>query len=205
MLPEHKNAFFLIAAHFNCWIGLREPNELADKWIGKPDYIPKSKKCKAKTADNPNFNFSGLVVNPLLCPNAFIEKSRPDATKKWKSFIMGYEMPFGYTCSESGPEKGLVKFAGKAIHADFDLMTLSKAGNNGEFVFTSTHEENSLFRVVRPMLNHYLGSEMIQHGSEFMWKDGVGGRESERVFYFGPKRQFKIAHSSMPTDKETMH
>jgi len=41
-------------------------------------------------------------------------------------------------------------------------------------------------------------TKMIQHVSEFMYKDGVGSRETEQVYFFGPKRRFKLSYSSMP-------
>ena len=74
MRQPHKNVFFMAAQQFTCWIGLREPNELSAKWIGKPRHEPKGESCKAKTADNATHRFGGLVVDPILCPGAF----RPD-------------------------------------------------------------------------------------------------------------------------------
>src|SRR2546429_7629979 len=71
MRQDHMQVFFEAAQQCTCWIGLREPNPLADKWIGKPGYIPKCENCKAKTADNPSFQFAGLVVAPTLRPEAF--------------------------------------------------------------------------------------------------------------------------------------
>ena len=41
MRRDHMDVFFKVAEQFECWIGVREPNPLADKWIGKSGYVPK--------------------------------------------------------------------------------------------------------------------------------------------------------------------
>ena len=51
----------------------------------------------------------------------------------------------------------------------------------------------------------YLGIPMVQHGTEFMYDKGVGGRAFEWVLWFGPKRRFERGPSSMPSAKGTMH
>ena len=42
MRPDHKEAFFRVANDVSCWIGLREPNPLTDKWIGRAQHTPKA-------------------------------------------------------------------------------------------------------------------------------------------------------------------
>lgn len=210
MLAHHKNAFYDVADKLNCWIGLREPNELSDRWIGQPRHTPKPVSCKAKSADNPSFRHAGLVVDPTLCPEAFLPASLADARDKWnQKFAIGGRLPLGYTCLTTGPEKGLVRLHGSAIHADFDLMTVTLAGTDGGMAFTTREQMQALMMKVQPLLNSLLGSPMIQHGPEFDYmgnKDHrVGARPSEQVWFFGPKRRFIQSQSSMPTVPGTMH
>ncbi len=198
MQQSHKNAFFAAAQQFTCWIGLREPNVLSEKWIGRPGHVPKGAACKAKTADNPGHRFSGLVMDPVLCPDAFIGTSLSDALKKWKNdFARGGNLPLGFSRAESGPEKGLVKEKGSAIYADFDLMAINKSNPEGEFLFTDLPEQRALFAKVEPMLNGALGAKLIQHGAEFMWDEKIGARTRENVIWFGPGRRMLIGESSI--------
>ncbi len=206
MLAHHKNAFFQVAEKLKCWIGLREPNELSDRWIGLAGYTPKPMSCKAKSADNPRFRLAGLVVDPTLCPEAFLPASLPDAISKWNhKFAPGGRLPAGYTRVTAGNDKGLVRLHGSAIHADFDLMTITLAGEDGGMAFTSRAQMQDLVTKVQPQLNSLLRTPMIQHGPEFDYDAGVGARDSEQVFFFGPNRRFILSHSSMPTTPGTMH
>ena len=199
MKPTHKNVFFAAAEQFTCWIGLREPNALSTKWIGTPRHIPKGEECKAKTADNPAHRFGGLVVDPIVCPEAFTNASLTAAIKTWQQkFLNGGRLPLGFTRSEAGLEKGLVKFNGSAIYADFDLMAINRSNLSGDFLHTSLIEQKELFAKVEPVLNRGLGAKLIQHGAEFMWDKGLGARESEFVLWFGPGRRFRQTMSSMP-------
>ncbi len=84
MRRDHMDVFFKVAEQFGCWIGVREPNPLADKWIGKSGYVPKGLNCKAKTSDNPAFRFAGLVVDPTARPEAFTKETLPDAKDTWR-------------------------------------------------------------------------------------------------------------------------
>ncbi|MEQ1764735.1 MAG: hypothetical protein ABL984_16520 [Pyrinomonadaceae bacterium] len=199
MKENHKNVFFAAAQQFTCWIGLREPNELSAKWIGQPRYVPKMEECKAKSADNASHRFGGLVVDPTICPEAFTATSLQAAIRTWQQkFLKGNNLPPGFFRAENGPEKGLVKFNGSAIYADFDLMAINRSNLNGDFLTTSQNEQKELFAKVAPMLNQGLGAKLIQHGAEFMWDKGLGARESEFVLWFGPGRRFRQTMSSMP-------
>ncbi len=102
-------------------------------------------------------------------------------------------------------QKGLVKYLGKGVHADFDLMYIVKAGNDGKMLFTSEQEQEGLFKLAAPMLNSLIGTDMILHGPEFLWKGGVGARESEFVWSFGPNKAFRTDMSSMPQEKGAYH
>jgi len=204
MLSHHKEAFYKAADRLVCWIGLREPNPLAEKWIGRGG-VPKGIDCKAKTSDNPSFKFSGLVVSPTLRPEAFKPDSLDTAEDKWCEFAPHDKLPSGYSCVTDGPEKGLVKKNGSPIFADYDLMAICKAGPDGRLARTTKHEEGALFIPIRRELNAAFGVPMIQHGAEFMWNKGVGAREREFVLWFGPKRQFRQDISSMPTTPDKWH
>ena len=199
MRQAHKKVFFDAAEKFTCWIGLREPNALSEKWIGLPRHIPKGEECKAKTADNPQHRFGGLVVDPTLCPEAFARMSLPAAVKTWNDkFLTAGRLPLGFTRVELGPEKGLVRYNGSAIYADFDLMAINRSDHNGAFLSTSLLEQKALFANVEPFLNLGLGAKLVQHGAEFMWDKGLGAREAEFVLWFGPGGRFKQTMSSMP-------
>ena len=202
MKREHHHIFLEAAGRFQCWIGLREPNPLADKWIGRSGYMPKSQKVKAKTADQHDHPLAGLVVDPTLCPEAFSAASRKRAKANWNPDAL----PAGAEVERTGKDKGLVRVEGKAIYADFDLMNVVRADDKGAMLFTTTKESMDLFAKVARFINTRIGVPMIQHGPEFdPGFDGVGAKESEQVYYYGPGGQTKVAHSSMPQGKGRMH
>lgn len=228
MLPRHKEIFFNIAQQFNCWIGVREPNELADRWVEQSGYIAKPLSCKPKTADNTNDEIGGgLVANPFLRPQAFTSNSREDAKEIWKKFLDPYtrfkppffqrhnaykpetlqdrfapvKLPEGYSCIEEGKQKGLVTLNGCFIHADYDLMTILQSDGQGNRSTTSIDQTKVLVKTVVPVLNTRFGFKLIQHGSEMEWNKGVGARDSELIWWFGPKNQFLSEKSYMPTKK----
>ncbi|MCF2518555.1 hypothetical protein [Dyadobacter sp. CY351] len=197
MLSQHREAFFSVAHEHWCWILLREPNDLSDKWMGKYGYIAKTTLCKAKTSDNPVFAFSGLVVDPTICPQAFLNKDA--AVNQWNTFLKGGKLPPGFTSETQGSEKGVVKFQGMKIHADFDLMAILNASPDGSKKYTSQDQVKRLFPKVRDSLNQRFGSPMILHGAEMQYKEGIGAKEREQVLIFGPSRQYDQSFSSMPT------
>jgi hypothetical protein len=199
MRRDHMDVFFNVAEQFGCWIGVREPNPLADKWIGKSGYVPKGLNCKAQTSDNPAFRFAGLVVDPTARPEAFTKETLPDAKDTWKKkFLKGGRVPPGFACMSAGAEKGLVKFAGAAIFADYDLMAISRSNSRGEMLFTDQAQQGELFAKIEPILRQGLRVPMVQHPTEFMWDQGVGAREFEWVLWFGPGHRFNRLPSSMP-------
>ena len=194
MIPQHKQIFFTVADKLNCFIGLREPNDLSDRWITKAGYVPKGVDVKAKTAKAREF--AGLVVNPYLLPKAF---PKPDDLKRaqesWDKFAKN-GLHGGFSCPNSGPEKGLLKKEGKAIHADYDLMFITLADEQGNIKFTSTAESEDLFAKVGKEINRMIPrKKMIQHSTEFLF-EGVGAPASEQVLIFGPKRKFIQTTSS---------
>lgn len=217
MRESHKNAFYYAANKFTCWILLREPNPLSTKWMGRSGYIPKDLTCKGKTADNPTHPFSGLVVDPTKCPEAFKPGSRRTALKTWnEKFVENSRLPAPFTSVDSGRQKGLVKRNGMFIYADYDLMKVMKSNENGDFTDIpdddkqvsfeeqqAFKEEKALFEEVRKVINLIIGIPLIQHGTEFMY-DGVGGRHLENILWFGPGKRFYYGLSSMP-EKDEKH
>ncbi len=194
MKREHHRIFLEAAQRYNCWIGLREPNPLADKWIGRAGYIPKSDKVKAKTADQSDHPLAGLVVDPTLCPKAFSAASRERAKANWNPA----GLPSGAQVVQDGPQKGLVLLDGKGIYADFDLMCLVKADERGEMAYTTGSEAMALHARVALFINTRMRVKMIQHGPEFDpdFHD-VGAKENELVLYYGPGGKSRAGYSSM--------
>ncbi len=193
MRSDHREVFKSVATREKCWIGLREPNPLGDKWIGSVQSLPKPVTCKAKTATNSMHEYGGLVVSPLLCPEAFTVTTKANAIKKWNgSSFAGTHLPAGFTVSGSG----LVKINGACIHPDYDLMSVVSADSRGEMIFTPQSESEKLFAGVQWEINGDLGIDMIQHGSEFMWKGGIGAADFEYVLWFGPNGKFRRCPSS---------
>jgi len=202
MQPDHVLAFKTVADRFTCWIGLREPNPLGEKWIGNAGCGPKPESCKAKTADNPAFQYAGLVVDPTERPEAFLPASLPEALRKWnEGFMKSGSMPPGYSSVNEGSGRGVVTLHGRSLYADFDLMTLLRSDARGAKLYTTQPELHRLFDDVGPALNEILGVEMIQHGVEFTYADGVGARALEWVLWFGPGGRVERHLSSMPYDK----
>ena len=126
------------------------------------------------------------------------------AIDKWRKFAYGDQLPPGFTCVGSGFEKGILKYANCAIHADYDLMFINNADKSGNMIFTSTEDQNVLYFHVHRHLNMRLGTPLIQHGPEFAWEGGVGAADRELVLYFGPGRKYDQATSSMSKKKGMM-
>lgn len=202
---SHLSAFKQAADRNCCWIGLREPNQTANYWIGREGCIPKNRYVKAKTADAPGHPLAGLVVDPHQNPAAFKKSTLPRAYEKWDDFIK--ELPHGIsiTSDRNGKRHGLVLLNGKAIHADYDLMFLIRSNEQGDWLNTSQLEQARLYQKVSKFINTSIRTPMIQHGTEFMYKKGVGAAEAEIVHCFGPGGRVTILNSSMPKSSETWH
>jgi len=204
MDSDDKEVFFDAADQFTCWIGLREPNPDSAQWAGAADSIPKPEECKAKTADNPDSEFRGLVMDPTRRADAFRPGSLDRARATWdEQFLQEGHVPPGFTVEESGPEQGLVRCNGRKIFADYDLMTVSRSNEQGEFVYTTREELEDLSRRVEDYINRFLPKPMVQHGPEFLYMAGVGARASEAILWFGPAHRFMVGTSSMPSEPGT--
>jgi len=89
MPSRHVDAFKRAAGHFQVWILVRRGNPESKKWIGRPGYIPKLLDCKAKTAEfdaHGKESTAGLVVSPILLPNAFGPVRLQKALEEWSKF-----------------------------------------------------------------------------------------------------------------------
>lgn len=201
MTGQHRDVLFRVADAHRCWIGVREPNELADRWIASGTCVPKPVACKAKTADDPAFPYGGLVVDPTTRSEGFLLLTRIRALRKWRAFTQ-WGLPAGYTVTPQGRERGLVRYMGRPIFADYDLMALVRSNDSGERLHTPDDQIRALFARVGPALNEGFGVPMIQHGPEFDPDyEGLGAGEREWVLWFGPGRRFERHESSMPADR----
>jgi len=202
MEAKHREAFFQAADQLQCWIGVREPNPLAGRWMGAPRCAPKPQSCQAKTADNPTHPLAGLVVNPNVREEAF--QNLIDAKAIWNSWIgkNRKQMPFGYSETSDGREAGLVRLSGNALYSDFDLMAIVRSNEQGEFLVTSTAEQREAYVKVRRSVNKTLGIPMVQHGPEMDYTKGVGAKPFERVLWFGPGHRVAVHPSYMKNDED---
>lgn len=204
MEEEHKLIFWEVADSLQCWIGVREPNPYSQDYMGAADAIPKPEECKAKTADNPDSDLKGLVVDPTERPDAFRSGSVERAIGTWKEKFLTQKggVPDGFTVDRQGPDRGLVRMGGMKIFSDYDLMTLVKSNEAGQYLSTDTDQLKALAYRVEGLLNRLLPKPMIQHGPEFLF-DGVGGKHGEFVLWFGPGQRFFVGPSSV--DEKMMH
>jgi hypothetical protein len=201
MKAEHREVFFRVAEKHSCQIGVREPNPLSERWIGKAGCTPKSMQCKAKTSDNPSFAYSGLVTSPELRAEAFTAATLESARQTWRRFAPDGKLPVDFSVQTKGLERGLVLYQNYLrIYADYDLMAIVRSDPTGKFQATSQEEQQALFKKVHAELNAALGAPLIQHGAEFMWDGGLGARARESVFWFGPRRSLQVSPSSMPPE-----
>ena len=193
MKQQHKTIFFSVANLLKCWIGLRKPNPQSDQWINKHGYVAKMQSCKAKTADREH-KFAGLVVDSYKNSNAF--KNPESAQKKWDEFAQSDDFKNFEVNNE-----GILLYNNFAVHADYDLLAVSKTDKEGNMVFMTQLEAAALSIKVGNELNKRFRKKMVCHGSEFEW-DGIGAKNGEMIYWFGPNNQFKI--SSVVFDKEMM-
>jgi hypothetical protein len=212
MRTDHKHIFSTVAQKLRCWIGLREPNALAERWFYSLGFIPKPQICKAKTANNPDSPYGGLVVNPYKLPEAFRDSnSLAKAQQIWDKFTFG-GLSYGFTCNDAG----ILLLNKCGIYSDYDLMYISEADKYGKHQFSVSNVYDGLARNIRPVernqrrtdyelfhlvqweINLALGIPMIQHGAEFNYGD-MGAAANEHIFYFGPSGEFEVGYSSMST------
>jgi len=193
MISKHYQIFKEAADSVHCWIALREPNNLSDQYVENGRYVSKGLTCKAKTADNKNEKkYAGLVVNPFVAPQAFINPKAAQET--WRKFEVNGQLPQGYKCDS----EGFVTQFGSKIHADYDLMYICDADKNDKMIFTKLEKSKELYAKIENFINKKCGKIMIQHGAEFDW-DGKGCRDEEMIYGFGPKGQTNFNRSYMHT------
>jgi hypothetical protein len=151
---RHVEAFKRAAGYFKVWILVRRGNRESLRWIGKDGYIPKLLDCKAKTADRDftGKECAGLVVSPILMPEAFTPEKLHKALEEWPKFE-----PKLYIFDPKDPKKNLAEdsagkhytlqldkghkhygcvmykpvFRARAeyIHADYDIYAIVSADN----------------------------------------------------------------------------
>ncbi len=192
------------ADKFGVWVSLRDPNPLSEKYIGNGSFVPKGMLVKGKSADNPAHPLAGLVVDPMLCPEAFLPTSIFRATQTWLRWWCS--KPGNIQVIPTGSMKGMVVQDGKGIYADYDLLALQWADSStGDFQYTYSSAKDPgswaielLYRHVQLYLNGRFGLELVQHGPEFdVTFDGVGSKEGELLHFFGPHRQYRFGRSGL--------
>lgn len=183
MLPSHKAAFLAAADELRCRIYIRQPNELSDWYIGKGGYAPRNEMCRAETADNPGHFYKGLVVNPEASPDAFLPSSLERARRAWKDFETN--MPPGFMIDNFGAFKGLVKYFGKALHTDYEVVHVSSVDE----------QRDTLFWKIRQLLNEKMGVRMISQGVDSLWQSG-DQMQSGFLLAFGPGQETLIIESA---------
>lgn len=226
MKQNHRDVFFRVAEELNIWIGLREPNPLADDWIDYTWTQPKMADCKAKTSDNPSFDCAGLVVNPLLVPQAFKPESKRSAEFVWKNKFAKYgnhidELPSGFEYWRAtdrepygeGIWHGVIAYRGKPIFADYDIMTVVPINESGGFEFTNGFIVNTFKTTSTPIGEFSIGwladnfNRIRIRLNFYLGKEmiqhgpefdygGLGARETEVVCWFGPGRNYHEDTSS---------
>lgn len=192
MIADHERIFLNIADKLQCWILVRKPNDLLERWFGKLvggrwECIAKPATIKAKSADNAQHALGGLVVNPELCPEAFSPSRRDKAIQIWRE----WKQPAGITSVKEGPWRGLVLLRGKAIFPDYDLFDIHYASEDVKKVtvpWLSRRQAADLRNVITRAFNTSAGIDMIQHGPETFWP-GMGTTGKEELLVFGPGRQ----------------
>jgi hypothetical protein len=202
----------MVARILQLWILVRQTNPESLKYIGVPGFRPKPINCKAKTASRnfqtpsaPNgvYELAGLVVDPFLCPYAFVDPAvRPGESRYakqkrkllsaqdfWLRFAPGLKFPPGYALvnDPSSPHYGAVTLHGDFVHGDYDLYDIVQPGEETrnqaryEILDGEPHMRGELFDSVQPFLNTILGVDMILHGGEMQYA-GKHSRQAIEVF-----------------------
>jgi hypothetical protein len=119
-------------------------NPKSKRYIGMPGYIPKLLDCKAKTAEfdvHGDGSTAGLVVSPILLPQAFGAAKLEKALKEWHKFEMFlyvFDVKTNIAQDKAGKHytiqmdrnqkhygcvmyKPIFRSAAEYIHADYDL------------------------------------------------------------------------------------
>jgi len=204
MRPQDQPKFSTIARNSGAcgyWILVRATNENSLQYIGRAGYVPKPKECKPKTADFTQH--AGLVVCPILLPQAFNSVKLIKATKIWNQWAnrdanapknvdsLG-TLPAGFSVDAKlhSERYGCLRFGGNLIHGDYDLFDVVDPLNPTRWIALATSNgklaEDMISELqikVKGPLNALLGVDMIQHGVQAAF----GTFEDERVLAFGPK------------------
>ena len=220
MLTRHMQIFLDVAHEKHCWIYLREPNRLSERWVNHVACIPKDLNCSAKTSDNEDYEYSGLVVDPKIAPKeAFLPYSLEEAKTTFNNWVNKISNRTAFSTIKEGKKKGIIKYNGFMLHADYDIMLIDRASRRDDKIVSRfgnllTIEDTKTGKLIgqdsdfaKEIINilnlrltpRYPNHPLIPHGTEFGF-NGVGGRKSEGLFRFGPNREFSLDHSSMPTE-----
>ncbi|MEX0792947.1 MAG: hypothetical protein WD045_07395, partial [Pirellulaceae bacterium] len=193
MRPQDKQVFLEATHTLGLWILVRRTNPASLRYIGLPGYQPKPLDCKPKTADRDvgNARLAGLVVDPVLCPQAFSATKLVDATDKWKRYSPPMLRSGRYSVDNKDPRSptyGLLRLGRDALHGDYDLYDIidpAQAQRNLAAVETllgQPHRRGAFFTKVQSFVNTRIGVPMIQHGGEMQYAD----HSEQSIDAFGP-------------------
>lgn len=198
MRPQDKTVILDAARSLNpphgLWILVRRTNPASLKYIGRPGYSPKPLDCKPKTADQDvaGSQLAGLVVDPILRPQAFSPGKLPDAQDKWRQYSAAMLASGRYSVDKQDPQSptyGLLRLGRDALHGDYDLYDIidpSQAQRNLAAVETmlgQPHRRGPFFLSVQQFVNSRIRVGMLQHGGEMQFADHT----EQSIDAFGPQ------------------
>ena len=190
MRPQDKSVFLEAAGKFQVWILVRRTNVASLQYIGRAGYTPKRIDCKAKTADlnSKNFQLAGLVVSPIIHPNAFKPSKTQKAREAWEAMNQLIGSTYSVEMNANSRHYGGLKLGNCYIHGDYDLydiIDITQAHRNLALVETllgQPHRRGPKVLAVEEFVNAKIGSPMIQHGGEAQYAD----HSEQAIDAFGP-------------------
>lgn len=208
MRESHAEVFLDAADKFQCWIVVRPLNLSSELYLDGKEFDAKPLSCKAKTANNPHHPLLGLVVSPKVVPGAFRPETLFRAKKWWKKFeprVQGPGGSGGYTLETTGRFAGCVKYCGKFLHGDYDLLVVIPVDDHSRPLpnhlssqprkvthseFGDTEFLSKLVEAVMAFVNTHprMGKPMVKHGADFDDMEDFRAND-EWCDWFGPKRK----------------
>ena len=187
---------------------VRDTNVASLKFIGLSGFRPKPIECKAKTANAHGHRFSGLVVSPLMLPEAFRPNDLINAKKNWLDFEKVMRSRSNcWTVRQDGDLRGCVELNGKLLHGDYDLFDVIPVpkselapGNKlkwnrkvGHLAAIETLNGQASYRTwgidpVKTYVNSKVRSPMVQHGAAMQFS----GEFEQNVHVFTPDRTYRF-------------
>ena len=190
--PQDRSVFAAAAVQIGVYILVRGTNKASLKYVQDPRFIPKPIDCKLKTADQGDL--AGLVVDPVLNPQAFSEKRREKAVK-WIGTLPGR---YTVDMAKNSRFVGCVQLGGKCIHGDYDLKAIVLRGQEFRNLSLVTEllgqdaRRGPKFYEVQRWVNNAIGKPMVQHGAEDEYLDHSDDADETIFVFFPEKKEPKI-------------